>query len=106
LQVAWSVVADWPAPLNLLRARNRQASKAVLARAAVVAGMAAGLGAGLGIEHSRWWRSTAPTPVAPTVVKAPSPAAVARATVRSERWPPLAGPAIAKTLLATLRSGS
>jgi len=35
LRLAWAVAADWPPPINLLRARNRQASKAMLARAAV-----------------------------------------------------------------------
>lgn len=74
LRLAWAAAADWPPPLNLLRARHRQESKAMLGRAAVVAGVAAGLGVGWAVERSHVWRSTEPAPVARTVVKA-SPAA-------------------------------
>src|SRR5207253_192992 len=42
LRLAWAVATDWDAPLNLLRHRHRQARKAVLSRAAVVAGLTAG----------------------------------------------------------------
>jgi len=48
LRLAWAAAADWPPAINLLRARKRRSSKAVLARAAVLAGAAAGLGGG-------WW---------------------------------------------------
>jgi hypothetical protein len=63
LRLAWAVAADWPPPINLLRARNRQASKAMLARAAVVTGTAAGLVVGWRVQQSPWWRAAAPAPV-------------------------------------------
>ena len=105
LRLAWAVAADWPPPINLLRARRRQVSKRVLGRVAVVAGAAAGLG-------GSWWvvqrshlfdarppvvarvalnspaRGRGPAPAAtvapvvvnkPPVVTAPPPAIVARA---------------------------
>ena len=62
LRLAWAVAADWPPAINLLRARSRHVSKAVLARAAVVAGAAAGLGGSWWVvERSHLW--SAPTPV-------------------------------------------
>ena len=48
LRLAWAAAADWPPAINLLRPRRRRASKALLARAAVMAGAAAGLSGG-------WW---------------------------------------------------
>jgi hypothetical protein len=74
LRLAWAVAADWPPAINLLRARHRQASKAMLGRAAVVAGVAAGLGVGWAVQRSQWWQATSPKPVARTVSKAPAPA--------------------------------
>ena len=83
LRLAWAVAADWPPPINLLRARRRQVSKRVLGRVAVVAGAAAGLG-------GSWWvvqRShllDAKPPVALVAVNAPArgrgPAPTARVT--------------------------
>ena len=61
LRVAWAVAADWPPAINLLRARKRQVSKAMLGRAAVLAGAAAGLGGGWWVvERSHLWDSPAP----------------------------------------------
>ena len=53
LRLAWAAAADSPPTINLLRARNRQASKTMLARAAVVTGVAAGLVVGWRVQ-SRW----------------------------------------------------
>jgi hypothetical protein len=61
LRVAWAAAADSPPTINLLRARNRQASKTMLVRAAVVAGVAAGLVVGWRVQ-SRW---SSPVPTAP-----------------------------------------
>lgn len=74
LRVAWAAAADWPAPLNLLRARHRHRSRIALSRAAVVAGMAAGWGIGWRVAGSPWWQSTAPTPMARTAMPAGRPA--------------------------------
>src|SRR5262245_42722617 len=43
LRVAWAVAADWPPTINLLRARKRQASRQMLSRVAVAAGVVAGV---------------------------------------------------------------
>ncbi|MBI3399943.1 MAG: hypothetical protein HY048_00875 [Acidobacteria bacterium] len=89
LRIAWASAADWPAPLNLMRARNRQRSRVVLSRAAVVAGMAVGWGAGWRVSASSWWQSTASRPVAhaaapaarpTTPVPPPAPLRIATAT--------------------------
>jgi hypothetical protein len=75
LRMAWAAAADWPPSLNLLRARHRQQSKTMLARAAVAGGVAAGLLVGLRVQQSDWWRTAAPraTPrPAATVARAPS----------------------------------
>jgi hypothetical protein len=87
LRLAWAVASDWPSPINLLRFRKRQASKAALARVAVATGMAAGLVLGWRIERSQIWRSIEPVAVARTPTNVPvraagagrgaSPAAVA-----------------------------
>ncbi|MCU1384948.1 MAG: hypothetical protein JWL71_3645 [Acidobacteria bacterium] len=64
LRLAWAAAADWPAAINLLRARKRRESKAWLARAAVVAGAAAGLGGSWWVvEHGR----LRPVPSAPSI---------------------------------------
>jgi hypothetical protein len=60
LRLAWAAAADWPAPINLLRGRRRRASKALLMRAAVGAGVAAGLAVGWRVQRSDLFRSTAP----------------------------------------------
>jgi len=72
LRLAWAAAADWNGPINLMRYRLRRNRRAVLARAAVVGGIAAGLGAGWGIQRSQWWQSTAPESVA----RAATPAAL------------------------------
>ena len=64
LRLAWAAAAEWPAPLNLLRARHRSRSRSALSRAAVVAGMAAGWGIGWRVAGSPWWQATASVPVA------------------------------------------
>jgi hypothetical protein len=43
LRLAWAAAADWPAPINLLRERQRRLAKTMLTRAAVVAGVATGV---------------------------------------------------------------
>jgi hypothetical protein len=94
LRVAWAVAADWPPHANLLRARRRQESKTMLARAAVVAGVAAGLGVGWRIEQSDWWRSTAPKPVERTASStrpAPQAPAAQPRTPPPLRLPPATG---------------
>jgi len=85
LRLAWAAAADWPPPLNLLRARRRQESKARLGRAAVVAGVAAGLGVGWAVERSHLWRSTEPAPVTRTAVNAPPAASPRTRTAPSTR---------------------
>jgi hypothetical protein len=60
MRLAWAVAADWPPAINLLRARRRQVSKTVLARAAVATGVAAGLVVGWRVQQSQWWRARAP----------------------------------------------
>jgi hypothetical protein len=72
LRLAWAVAADWNGPINLMRSRLRRNKRAVLARAAVVGGIAAGLGAGWGIQRSQWWQSTA----SDSVARAATPAAL------------------------------
>lgn len=98
LRLAWAAVADWPPPLNLLRARNRRVSRAVLSRAAVVAGMAAGWGLGWRIASSPSWRYVAPAKVTRTAAAvakpraepppAPSPQPVAPAPPFGPAMPP------------------
>lgn len=55
LRLAWAAAADWTAPLNLVRDRQRQATAAAFARAAVVAGIGAGLSLGWGLQRSIQW---------------------------------------------------
>jgi hypothetical protein len=71
LRLAWAVASDWPSPINLLRFRKRQASKTVLARAAVATGIAAGLVLGWRIERSQLWRSIETKPAARTATNVP-----------------------------------
>jgi len=77
LRLAWAVASDWPSPINLLRFRQRKASKTALARAAVAAGVAAGLLLGWRIERSQVWRSieTKPVVALPTAVASKPPVA-------------------------------
>jgi hypothetical protein len=81
LRMAWAVAADWPPPINLLRARHRRDSKAMLARAVVAAGVATGLLVGWRVQKSAWWRASTPAsaptpPVATRRPPAPAPAVV------------------------------
>ena len=86
LRLAWAVAADWPPPINLLRARRRLESKRMLSRVAVAAGVVAGVTAGWRVEQSQWWQSTAPKPVTRTASNSdtqrpdsvPAPAAASR----------------------------
>ncbi len=78
LRLAWAAAADWPSPINLMRRHHWRNRRVVLARAAVVAGIATGLGAGWAIEQSRWWQSTSPEPIArttPSPIVPPTPSA-------------------------------
>jgi hypothetical protein len=52
LRLAWAVAADWPAPINLLRERQRRRAKIVLTQAAVVAGVATGVGLAWQVQQS------------------------------------------------------
>jgi hypothetical protein len=87
LRLAWAAAADSPPTINLLRARHRQVSKTMLARAAVVTGVAAGLLVGWRVQ-SQWWRSTAPTATARSAANVspgvrgarPAPAVAAKKT--------------------------
>ncbi len=54
MRVAWAVAADWEAPINFMRERRRLATKTLLTRAAVVAGVATGVTAAWGIAASGW----------------------------------------------------
>ena len=78
LRLAWAAAADWPAPINLLRSHRRRASKAVLTRAAVAAGVVAGLAVGWRVQQSDLFRSTALKPGA--LARAALPGAPARAS--------------------------
>ena len=49
LRLAFAAAADWPAPVNLLRERNRRRTKTILTRAAVAAG----------VDHGCWRRLAA-----------------------------------------------
>jgi hypothetical protein len=90
LRLAWAAAADWHAKINLLRARQRQAAKVVLSRAAVVSGVAVGLGIGWGIERTNWWRSIVSTPQPRTATNLNPPAPVPRSPAGTA--PPLAPP--------------
>lgn len=72
LRLAWATAADRNGPLNLMRHRHRRNRRAVLARVAVVGGVAAGLGVGWAVQGSQWWESTAPG----TIARATPPAAL------------------------------
>ena len=64
LRLAWAAAADLPPAHNLLRARRRAASHAILSRAAVLAGMAVGLGLGANVSASAWWKAAEPLLIA------------------------------------------
>lgn len=82
LRLAWAVAADWPAHMNLLRARRRERSRRLFAAAAVAAGVTAGIGGALQIASSQWWGRTAARPAA---ARRTPPPQTARATPPSPR---------------------
>lgn len=67
LRLAWAAAADWEAPLNLLRERQRRATAAIFARAAVVAGVGAGVTLGWGAQQTAWLQAAVRTPSATQV---------------------------------------
>jgi hypothetical protein len=88
MRLAWSVAADWDAPINFLRERRRRLAKKILTRAAVVAGVATGVAVAWKIQQSSLLTSAAPKP-APSA-PAPRRAAAARPA------PPVPAPIISK----------
>jgi len=100
LRVAWAAAADSPPTINLLRARNRQVSKTMLARAAVVSGVAAGLVVGWRVQ-SRWWSAPVPAATARPAATVPPgarsataapPTAASKAPVGVSKTPPVLVP--------------
>lgn len=73
LRMAFAAAADWPAPVNLLRERNRRRTKTMLTRAAVAAGVVTGVGVAWQLERSDWWRSAPSSPQPARVVAPPPP---------------------------------
>jgi len=105
LRLAWAAAADWPPAINLLRARRRQASRTMLSRAAVAAGIVAGLAGGYRLTQSAWWQSrpaaarrTAPPSSnvgpAPALARGATPArpAPAPAATVAANKPPIVSP--------------
>ena len=74
IRLAWAAAADWTAPLNLLRDRQRLAAAAVFSRAAVVAGIGAGVGLGWWVQQTAWLEAAVQTPAAPRAASAAPPA--------------------------------
>ncbi len=72
-RLALAAAVDWPAPVNLLRERNRRRTKAFLARAAVAAGVITGVGVAWQLQRSDWWRSSPSSAGPARVASAPSP---------------------------------
>lgn len=72
LRLAWAVAADWIGPIDLMRYRHRRQRRAVVARAAVVAGVGVGLGAGWLLSRGDGWVN------APGALRSAPPAAIAR----------------------------
>ena len=62
LRLAFAAAADWPAPVNLLRERNRRRTKTMLTRAAVAAGVVTGVGVAWQLQRSDWWRPAPSNP--------------------------------------------
>ncbi|MCC7416339.1 MAG: hypothetical protein IT176_04295 [Acidobacteria bacterium] len=56
LRLAWAAAADWRAPLNLLRERQRRIAAARFAAAAVAAGVGFGMAIGWTARQSPWLR--------------------------------------------------
>ena len=103
LRLAWAVAAEWPAPINLLRERQRRQAKIVLTRAAVVAGVATGVGLAWQVERSSWWQATSPVPNPSRVPKRPPPASASTATTSTAARRP---PATSRPILATGTTGT
>ena len=55
-RLALAAAIDWPGPVNLLRERNRRRTNAILARAAIAAGVITGVGVAWQVQRSDWWR--------------------------------------------------
>jgi hypothetical protein len=70
-RLALAAAVDWPGPVNLLRERNRRRTKAILARAAVAAGVITGVGVAWQLERSDWWRSSSSSAHAVRVTSVP-----------------------------------
>jgi hypothetical protein len=96
LRLAWAAAADWPSPLNLLRERRRRATKVLLTRAAVAAGVFTGVGLAWQLQRSELWRASEPRPVAasapartPIVAPTPKPSAPAGSVPAQRPTPPV-----------------
>jgi len=83
LRLAWAAAADWHGPIDLMRHHRRRNRRVVVARAAVVAGIAAGLGAGWAIQQGDWWQTTTVQPVA----RATEPATPVTSAARGNATP-------------------
>jgi hypothetical protein len=70
-RLALAAAVDWPGPVNLLRERNRRRTKAILARAAVAAGVITGVGVAWQLQRSDWWGSSSSSAPAVRVTSAP-----------------------------------
>ena len=113
LRLAWAAAADWPPAINLLRAQRRQASKTMLSRAAVAAGIAAGLLGGWRVSQSAWWQSPTPATAARsapssanTIAAARGRAAVPATTVAVNRPPAAATPTAVAGSVGSRQSSS
>ena len=72
-RLALAAAIDWPGPVNLLRERNRRRTNAILARAAVAAGVITGVGVAWQVQRSDWWRSPSSSARPARVAPAPPP---------------------------------
>lgn len=86
LRLAWSVAADWHAPIDFLRERRRRTTKTVLTRAAVVAGLATGVAVAWRLQQSWLFQPAAPTPG--TRIASTPPRQVPRPTPQRVDLPP------------------
>jgi len=72
-RLALAAAIDWPGPVNLLRERNRRRTNAILARAAIAAGVITGVGVAWQVQRSDWWRAPSSSARAARVTPAPPP---------------------------------